>query len=259
MTVIAKYSDYSVQSIEYFIDAIKDELALRDISGLTRNTIQKINVTKQHPLVTLMDSSINPNKNLEDTRSSILPAISVTPGNQAEEAATMGKSYQPFTIDDDWITEFKEIANKTQKEILKDGLITVDQANAIMTEYRRGQGVMRCQKHMWGWNEEINVSLWSDSPDVDVVIATLLDSIFSEIAMGTVGDNSALKNMKYKPTKGLTNFNFGRVLFGTEYNLTFFNTYHNYTIFTEDLISGHDLQGTFTVPGSTETWQTPTE
>jgi hypothetical protein len=128
-----------------------------------------------------------------------------------------------------------------------------------MTEYRRGQGVMRCQKHMWGWNEEINISLWSNTPDVDVVMATLLDSILAEIAMGTVGDNSALKNMKYRPTKGLTNFNFGRVLFGTEYNLTFFNTYHNYTIFTEDLISGHDLQGTFTVPGSTETWQTPTE
>jgi len=259
MTIIAKYSDYSVQSIEYFIDAIRDELALRDIPGLTSNTIQKINVTKQHPLVTLMDSAINPNKNLDDTRSSIIPAISVTPGNLAEEAATLGKSYQPLTVTDTWIDEFREIANKSQKNILADGLITKSQAEAIIVAYRKNTGIMRCQKHMWGWNEEINISLWSDTPDVDVVIATLVDSILAEIVTGTVGDNSALKNMKYRVTKGLTNFNFGRVLFGTEYNLTFFNTYHNYTIYTEDHLSGHDLQGTFKIPGSTETWQPTTE
>lgn len=255
MKVIAKYSDYAIQSIEYFIDAIEGELILRDLPGLTNNRIQKINVTKQHPLVVLMESAINPNKNLDSTRSNILPAISVTPGNMSDEAVTLGKSPQTFIVDDDWIAEFKEIANKDQKQVLADtGIITKDQAQAIMTEYRRGQGIMRCQKHMWGWNEEINISLWSDTADVDILIATVLDSIIAGIVTGFIGDESPVKNMKYRPTRGLTNFNFGRVLFGTEYNLTFFNTYHNYTVYQEDHIEGHGLVGTFKVPGSDEEW-----
>ena len=255
MKIIAKYSDYAVQSIQYFIDTIKSELELRDLTGLTNGRIQRINVSKQHPLVTLMASQLSPNKNLDPERSNIIPAISVTPGNMSEEGQTLGKSYQPLIVDDTWIDEFKAIANKDMKAVLSDtGLITKDQANAVISAYRKGGGVIRCQKHMWGWNEEINVSLWSETPDVDIVMATLLDSIFSEMVSGFVGDNSPLKNMKYRITKGLTNFNFGRVLFGTEYALTFFNTYHNYTIYEDDIITGHDLVGTFKVPGSDEEW-----
>jgi len=255
MRIIAEYSDYAIQSIEFFKTEIETGLALRDIAGLFNNKIQKINVTKQHPLVTEMSSALNANVRQDDTRSSIIPAISVTPGNMGEDGVTMGKSYQPFIVDDDWITEFRELSNKTQKERNAIGIITAKQIDDIIAEYRKTTGIMRCQKHMWGYNEEINISLWSDSPDIDILVATLLDSILSKIVTGMAGDNSPLKNMKYRITKGLTNFNFGRVLFGTEYNLTFFNTYHNYTIFTEDHLSGHDLNGTFKVPGSTETWQ----
>jgi hypothetical protein len=258
MTTIAEFSDYAVQSIEYFIDAIESGLETRDIAGLTNDKIEIIKVTKEHPLVMLMASQLNANINLEALRSSIIPAISVTPGNMSEEAVTFGKTYRPFQVDDDWIAEFTELRNKTDKEIQAEVLITKNQIESILTEYRRGTGIMRCQKNMWGWNEEINISAWSSSPDLDILLGTLLDSILAKISVGMMGDDSPMKNLKYRITKGLTNFNFGRVLFGTEYNLTFFNSYHNYTIFTEDYITGHDLHGTFKVPGSTETWS-PTE
>ena len=58
-----------------------------------------------------------------------------------------------------------------------------------------------------------------------------------------------MKNMKFETTRGLTNFNFGRVLFGTEYSLTFLNTYNNYTIFSEQPISDFEAELTYTTPG----------
>jgi hypothetical protein len=258
MRIIAEYSDYTIQSIEFFLDAIKTGIESRDISGLSNGKIEILTPTKEHPLVKLMASALNANINLEDARESIIPAISVTPGNLSEEAAVMSKSYQPMNVTDAWITEFNTLRNLSDKDLQKEVLITKNQIESILTEYRRGTGIMRCQKNMWGWNEEINISAWSSSPDLDILLGTLLDSILAKIAVGLTGDNSLIKNLKYRPTKGLTNFNFGRVLFGTEYNLTFFNTYHNYTIYTEDHVLGHDLYGTFKVPGSTEEWQ-PTE
>lgn len=259
MKIIAKYSDYALQSIEFFISQIKDDIELRDIKGLTNNKIQKINVTKEHPLVQFVAAQINPNVNLENLRSNIIPAISVTPGNMGEEGRGFALSPQTFIIDDDWITELRELSNSTMRDIQSQGLITKDQITAIISQYNRNQGIMRVIKKSWGWNEEINISCWSDSPDIDTLTSTLVDSILAEITTGFMGDESPVKNMKYRATRGLTNFNFGRVLYGTEYNLTFFNTYHNYTVYQEDYVTGHDLNGTFKTPGSDEEWQMPTE
>ena len=61
--------------------------------------------------------------------------------------------------------------------------------------------------------------------------------------------------MRFSSNGGLTNFNFGRVLFGTEYNLTFLNTYNNYTIYKDDIVSGHDFYGTYTTPGEGLNWE----
>jgi len=262
MKIITEFSDYAIQSVEYFISAIKTSLSLRDLSGLSNGRIEAINVSKEHPLVVLMGSQISVNPNLEATRTSLLPAISVTPGNLSEEGITLGKAPQTFIINDEWISELKEISNKTLKDIQSEtGLITLDQIDAIISEYRKGSGITRCIKHTWGWNEEINISVWSDSPDVDILFGTLLDSILAKITTGFMGDNSPVKNMKYRITKGLTNFNFGRVLFGTEYSLTFYNSYHNYTIYQEDHITEHggiNVTGEnsgYKVSGSEEIWR----
>jgi len=37
--------------------------------------------------------------------------------------------------------------------------------------------------------------------------------------------------------------------FNIEYNLTFMNTYNNYTIYSDDVITGHELHATFETPG----------
>lgn len=250
MAIVTKYSDYEIQSIEYLIEKIQEELVFRDMKGLTNNKVEIINVNKQHPLATLMAAQLQENRNSEALRASVLPAISVTPGNLTEEGFTLGQSYKTEVVDDDFIDELKELREKTNKEIQRDVLITKDQIEAIILAQRKYESdSVFAQIHQWRRAEEINVSAWSESPDMDILMGNVLDSIFSELQVGFAGDNSMFVNFRFKTTKGLTNFNFGRVLFGTEYNLTFTNTFNNYTIYQEDRISEHDFEGTFVSPG----------
>lgn len=249
-TIIAKYSDYVIDSINFFVDTINEELAFRDLPGLTNNNIEIIRVTKQHPLVTLMAAQLQENRNLEAVRSGILPAISVTPGNPVEEGFTLGQTLKPEIVDDEFVLELKKFLNMTDKQIRSEVLLTKSQIELILGEYKRNPaGTIRAQVHEWRKNEEINISVWNETPDMDIVICNVMDSLLADLQVGFVGDDSKISNMKWKPTKGLTNFNFGRVLFGTEYNLTFMNTYNNYTIYSDEVLSGHDFVGTFVIPG----------
>lgn len=258
-TIITKYSDYAIQSIEYFIDLIESAFEMRDLKGLTsfktidgesKSRIEKINVLKQHPLVSFMLNQLSEIKNADMLRSNMLPAVSVIPGNIGEEGVTVGQGFQPEIVDDDFITELKYYLDKTNKEILRDLIITKDQINLIVSAYRKAGGnKIMAQIHQYRKSEEINISAWSDNADTDILIGNVLDSIVSDIQVGFAGDNSPILNFKYKITKGLTNFNFGRILFGTEYSLTFTNTYNNYTIYSEENITGHEFQGTFKTAG----------
>jgi len=249
-TIITKFSDYVIQSVEYFLTRIEDEIVIRDLNGLSNGKIDIIKPTKEHPLCSLMASQLSETRNTNDLRSSIIPAISVTPGNMADEGFTLGQSYKSEVVDDDFIDQLKIYLAKTNKEIQEDLLITPKQIELIISEYNRSEaGAMRVQKNQWHKKEDINISVWSNTPDIDILLGNLMDSIFATIQVGFVGDNSPLREFSYKITKGLTNFNFGRVLFGSEYGLTFMNSFSNFTIYTDTLIEGHDFYPTTEIPG----------
>ncbi|MFA5300752.1 MAG: hypothetical protein WC389_21390 [Lutibacter sp.] len=247
MEVIAKYSDYVIQTIEFFKTAIAAELEWRDLKGLTNGMVDMINISKQHPIVTMMSNRLA-GRDVE--YSNILPAISVTPSNPVDIGWTLGKSYKAELVDDAFILILQNFAKLTDEEIQRELLITKTQISNIIVAYRRAvENTVKCQMHEWRKNEEIHVSLWTETPDMDILISNILDSVLSEIQMGFAGDQSKIRNMEFKTTKGLTNFNFGRVLFGTEYSLTFLNTYNNFTIFADDIINQVDLYATTTAPG----------
>ncbi len=252
MIKIAEYSDYAIHSIEYFITAIEAGLVARDLAGLTYNKntqksrIEKINVLKEHPLVALMASQLAENRNADLIRANIIPAISVTPGNINDESPTIGQGYRTETVDTAFINDLKRFIPKTNKEIFEDVIISQSQIEQIIAAYKKANGLtIYAQIHKWQKKEEVNVGVWSDNADTDILLGNIMDSILASIVVGVAGDNSKIMNLMYRATKGLTNFNFGRVLFGTEYNLTFVNTYNNYTIYSEERISDHRLDGTF--------------
>jgi len=248
--IIAKYSDYVLQSVEYFITQLETEIAYRDIAGLTNDRIEILGITKEHPLAKLMAAQLSDVRNADAMMSSIIPAISVTPGNMTDDAFTVGKSLQPETIDDDFIDIMKAFLDKTDRQIQNDVLISKKQIETITGEYKRiAAGGMKAQVNEWYKNEEINISVWSDSADLDILLGNLMDSMLTFIQIGFIGDDSRIRNLQVRINKGLTNFNFGRTLYGSEYNLTFLNSFSNYIIYTEDILSGHDLDADFLIPG----------
>ena len=252
MNIIAKYSDYTINSIEYFIEKIENDLLLRDLPGLFKNKVEIINVTKQHPLVQLVSSRINEDSRTSDLlRSGILPAISVTPGSTMSEGFTLGQSYTSKIVDSEFINILKSFQDKSEKEIIKDVLITKKQIEDIISAYNRldSKNNMRYQNNEWHKKEELNISVWSEHNDITNILTNLMDSILAGIQVDIVGNDSRMRNMEYKITEGLTNFNFGRTLFGSEYSLTFLNTYSNYILYTDIELTNHDLIGSYTIPG----------
>jgi len=249
-TFIAEFSDYAIHSIEYFIDQIETKLSRRDLSGLTNDKVHKINVSKQHPLASLMGRQLSGSKELFP---GVIPGVSVTPGDMTDEGFTLGQSLNPVLAGSDFITQLDTWLALSDEDRQQSALITNDQITTIKTEYTglaTGQKMI-LQQNEWRKNENINISMWSDSPDMDILMGNLMDSIIAGIQVGQLGDDSKLKYFRYTTAKGLTNFNFGRVLFGTEYNLTFMNTYINTVVIKDDNISDHDFNGTFIIPGET--------
>lgn len=250
MKIIAEYIDYDIDSINFFMNAIKDSLAVRDIRSLTNAQVDGINVSKEHPLVQYMAAAISASRGADAMRTGMLPCISVTPGHLDPDMQTLASVPESYTITDEHIEIYKTLLRTDEEERMKDGLLTVTQIETILSAYKRlNGGVMRCEKHTWGYNEELNVSCWSESPDYDSLMVRLIDSVLSKIRVGTMGDGSAIRNMQYKIDRGLSNFNYGRVLYGSEINLTFFNRYSNYTIYTEENISSAVFDPTFISPG----------
>jgi hypothetical protein len=247
-TIITKYSDYAVHSIEFFIEKITTELTYRDIPGLTNDKVEIINVTKQHPLVALMAAQLQNDSSVH--RSGLLPSISVTPGTSPGDGFTIGQGLETGIVDDDFIANLDVLDALTDKERLDSGLLTKAQISTIKTAYSAvDPGFMLYELNQWRRKEEIHVSAWSRSADMTNLMSNLLDSILAEVQVGFAGDNSPIVNFSNTKVEGLTNFNFGRVLFGSEYTLTFLNTFGNYTIYTETRVSEHENDFTYTTPG----------
>ena len=57
--IIAKFVDYSVYPIDFFINAIKSNLQKRDIPGITNGKVDFPTISKEHPLVSLIFQSFD--------------------------------------------------------------------------------------------------------------------------------------------------------------------------------------------------------
>lgn len=245
MTIIAKFSDYRIQPIEYFITALTTSFAARNIKSLTNGKVEVINISKQHPLAILMQALVQ-GDDVTILRSSLIPAISIIPGDQNEGGFTFNQSFHSEIIDDNFIEDLEIYLTKTNKQILESAALTKDQVNTIVDAYEEAEeNSLICDIHEWRKSEIINISIWSDTPDIDNLFSILLDSILADMQVGQLGDNSLIQNMSYRAARGLTNFNFGRILFGSEYILTYTNTYKNYTIISDPRITEHEFHGTF--------------
>ena len=246
MSIILKYTDYSIYGIEFFIEKIKADLLLRDLSGLTNGKVEIINILKEHPIVAFFASNFENPKDVAQKYSGIIPGIGVTPADLPDEGETLSVGLNNFEVTQDWLDEMNSFDN--QKVRTQQGQVTQKMIDDVSYYIKKNERVLG-ESHKYMKNEGINISVWSMSPDMDIMLGIMVGGILKDIVTGLSGDESKIRNMSLRTTKGLISLDTGRVLYGCEFAVTFTNTYNNYTLFTEESALGLTFDNTFRIPG----------
>lgn len=226
--IITKYTCYYINTPNFLIKYIQNELALRDIPGLTNNVIKGVRVTGIHPLVKLTGAMMSTSGG-NPRFAGIIPAIAVSEVSESEEIGTFNYGERtPFIIDQKWVDNFRSNHSDVKKRI-EDGLLT-DQQLLLIENAVATNPIIALKKQIW-LNESNIISVWCESLSDRQIIGDLVKSIVFDmrIAMREKG----IRDISVKIDNGLVNMNFGRILHGMELAIDFTNTIENIIVTDE--------------------------
>lgn len=232
-TIVTKFTDYAIQSPEFFINFINQEIVQRDVRGLTNNRVTAVNISGEHPLVRMTGSALVDGQ--VDTKK-FLPAIAVVEDDENEEYTTIGDGTRvPVIIDQAFVDYYKAIPVETR---MSDGLLSDKQLAAIelaiaanVSKSTTGEGKLLAHLEGFFTKELVFVSLWCHTLDERGIIGKILKSILFD--MKKAMRSSYIKDTHIRTAKGLINANFARILCGQESTIEFTNIFHNFTVTTE--------------------------
>jgi len=240
---ITEYTEYFVDNPGWFIDTIGEALGRRDISGITGGRFEAIAVSEEHPLVQLTGSIM---KNGEPDHAGLIPAISVIEQPENEFQTTMGDGMQVARAITWEYLQGIRTNYPHQQDRVKEGLITDDQITLIETALEKQaetysipleETSVKGLVDAYWIQESAYVSLWCHSINERKIIGSLLRSIL--FAMRKPMRQRGLRDITMRTSKGLVNFNFGRILHGQESEISFLNRVMNINVTDE---SGQGLQ-----------------
>lgn len=214
-----KWTRTLVNPINFFVDHISTELRKYGLSKMTAGYVgDSFNVTSMHPLAMELGALLGAGE--EGNYSSPLPAIGVEMINDAEDRQLLGRGTAVVEITQAQITAW---AAMTQKQRIAAGVYLSDTAVASLQAMKTAKGTAplyaRITRHMKRLT--MNVSAWSDNRDVTHLLYSTLDGIF----MGATDALSAIgvKNLSVGATGGIYNYEFGKTLYGVEFDLQMTN------------------------------------
>jgi hypothetical protein len=236
VSVITRFCDYYVETPDWFISKIQTKINERDLDGLTNARVQAINVTGEHPLVQLVGTLINPTGYTANF-AGLLPTISVVESSEDEEYTTIGQGRRTTgTVDQAWVTGIRtSYADMVNRNRL--GLVTERQLIAIETAVTGGAKVL-VDIEEFMQRETVFVSLWCHNIEERKILGHMLRSVLYDLRKDMIA--ARLIDTKVTTSKGLVNFNFGKILYGEEVEITFVNTVRNYTVTNETLTDYED-------------------
>lgn len=225
-----KFCDYLIITPDWFIDYIQSEIRKRDIKGLTGgNRISDVRVTGEHPLVALTGSLLQGGG--EQAWSGLLPAISVIESDEDETYTTIGQGKRASgRLTKSWVSQIRE-SFPDIRDRNKTGLITDTQLKDIETMIGIKDYIL-CEVEEFMLKESVFVSLWCHSLEERKILGTMLRSVIFDMRKAML--KARLTDIHIRVSKGLNNFNFGRVLYGQEIEVSYVNTIRNLTA-SEDM------------------------
>lgn len=225
MGMVVKYTDYYIESPDWFIKHIQNEINLRNITGLTNGRVSNVNVSGEHPLASIAVSTIT---GTSVDWSGILPAISVVEGNSDEEVTTIGQGFRGYknflqSDLDNLVTRYA-----TMKERKSDGLITDLQIQLLQESLKNMPNGLWCETREFREREELFIGVWAHNLEEKKIIGNLVRSIIYDMRLAMI--EKGLDDINVRTTKGLVNFNFGKMLYGQESVITFLNGFRNIVV-----------------------------
>jgi hypothetical protein len=230
--IIASYTEYTLAVPDYFLNYLSQELIKRDISGLTAGRIQGIIPTSEHPMVQLTGAVLS-GKSQPDF-AGILPAISVVEADETEESTTVSHGSRGWVaINQQFIDDLKA-AYPTMKDRVPEGLVTDSQLDTMGQTVSNLGGDILGEVHEYWQRESVFISLWAHNLQERQVLGRLLRSIVYKMRLDMT--SRGVVDITIRISKGLVNFNFGRVLYGMEIEITFLNKFTNMDVLNERVL-----------------------
>lgn len=235
MNEVAKFTDYAVNTPNFFLDFITTEIKKRDLKGLTGGRVAGASISGSHPLVCLTEAVLA-SGSTEIDFSSIIPGISVIENEENEDYTTIGDGKRvDIIITQRFIDDCRAVP---QKERVQDGLISDYQLQIIeqhlqntISQSPDGNGYLIAEMEGFYLRENMFVSVWTHSVDERNAIGNVMRSILFDMKKAMRAAD--LKDTQIRTDKGLVNTNFGRILHGQESSINYINFFHNITVYDE--------------------------
>lgn len=229
MAEILKFTDYYIDGVNWFIRTIQQEIALRDIVGITNGRVQAINVTGHHPLVQLLGNLIDPVNQV--SFAGLLPCVSVSENTENEEVTTIGQGKRVVGVVD---ISFVNDMRANYADMLKrnrEGIITNSQLTTLENALT-GDKKLITEVEEFGLRESVFVSLWCNTLEEQLVLGNVMRSIIFDVRKKMIAEG--VIDINITTSRGLVNFNFGKIVYGQETEISFLNFFRNYTVTDEE-------------------------
>lgn len=240
-----KFTSYDIWNTEYYIELLNQEFAFRDLKEISNGRIEGIKAVKEHPLIQMVGAVLSSGG--ESNLVGILPSIGVVEGDADHTIDRVGETTGKYLI---WgqpeINQLKT-GLENLEESQREGIISKTQIQNLENILAKNNA-LKVQIVTGFQQETIFISLWCNTLEERQLISKVLRSIIYDLRDQMTKDG--IKNINLRTSKGLTNMNFGRVIYGEETELTFFSKFHNYTIIDEP-VNTDPYKGRVNPPGGT--------
>lgn len=225
------FTHYAVAVPEWFVRELKEIVNRWDLRSLSNGRIQAINVHTEHPLVQLTGAVLSTGGQSMPKLAGMLPAISVIEGDEGEEFTTIGQGIRPYqSISNEFLDQFKPgggLADYDKR--IQEGLMSDSTVQRIESFIQAQGGPVLAMVNQYFMRETVSVSVWTTTPQEVFLFTRLVRSALFSLRPKLAGLHAT--DIQIRASRGLVNFNFGRVLFGTEFTVTFLNQFSDFRVF----------------------------
>jgi hypothetical protein len=234
--IITKFTDFNIDTPNWFINVLKEEFSLRDLKGISNNRFEHISISGQHPFIQLVNDLLENENSVKNT--SILPCISVSENDENQEIVTIGEGFRGVKLIDTDILNYIEANYSDYKKRNKEGILTNNQIETIRTYINSGKK-LKMLVYEYFLRTSVFVSLWTNTYEEYQILSKILRSILYDVRLKMISRKAV--DISITSNKGLVNTNFGKIIYGQETEIQFLNGFRNYIVTDEEFLENFDV------------------